>query len=147
MILSAIESVDQTGGAGIILRSDIGEIHSNAYTSEVWRNYTSDEYINYPHPGIIKQFTTLRNQWHVERGPCSAISEIIACPSYRQIMGMGKQAVPLILGQLQQEGDDPDYWFAALEAITGSDPVKESDYGNMVAMAQSWLNWANWENG
>lgn len=92
---------------------------------------------------VVRQFLALRDQWYVERGPQSALSEIVGCPSYRQIMEMGERAVPLILDQLRQEGGDPDYWFTALEGITGADPVAESDYGDMAAMAKSWLDWAD----
>ena len=40
------------------------------------------------------------------------------------------------------EGDDPDHWFPALEAITGANPVPESDFGNLAKMADAWLGWA-----
>ena len=88
------------------------------------------------------EFARLIELWHTERGITSAVSDMIVCPSYLKIIGMGKRALPLILDQLKHEGDDPDHWFAALEAITGEDPVTEDAYGDTERMAAAWLSWA-----
>lgn len=66
-------------------------------------------------------------------------------PAYQRIIGMGPDAVPLILAQLEAEGDDPDQWFWALRAITAANPVKPEDQGNTVKMAEAWLRWAKHE--
>lgn len=66
-------------------------------------------------------------------------------PAYQRIIGMGDPAVPLILAQLKSEGDDPDHWFWALTAITGANPVKAEDKGDMVKMAAAWFKWATAE--
>ena len=87
-------------------------------------------------------FTRLVEQWHVERGITTSLSDMIVCPSYLRIIAMGERALPLILNQLRREGDDPDHWFAALEAITGEDPVPENAYGDTVKIAKVWLLWA-----
>ena len=57
---------------------------------------------------------------------------------YYQIIGMGPKVVPLILRELEKE---TDHWFWALEAITGENPVKEDDAGDMRASARAWLEW------
>jgi hypothetical protein len=62
--------------------------------------------------------------------------------AYQNIIGMGEDAVPLIIGELKSEGDDPDQWFWALMAITGANPVSPEDQGDFVAMAKAWLGWA-----
>jgi hypothetical protein len=49
---------------------------------------------------------------------------------------MGPAAVPLILRELERQ---PDHWFWALTAITGEDPVRPEDAGNIERMAQAWL--------
>ena len=87
-------------------------------------------------------FARLVIQWHQERGITSSLSEMILCPSYQKIIGMGEAAVPLILAQMKEEGDDPDHWSAALEAITGVDPVPEEACGDTVKMAEAWFVWA-----
>ena len=87
------------------------------------------------------EFLRLRDKWHEERGIASSLTQIVACPSYLRIIGMGKKAVPLILRELEEEGDEPDFWFWALEAITGDNPVPPADIGDMRAMARAWLEW------
>jgi hypothetical protein len=68
------------------------------------------------------------------------------CHSYQRIIGMGEKALPLILRQLRNEGNDPDHWFWALEAIAQVDPVPPEAYGDMEEMAQCWLRWAAGRN-
>ena len=88
-------------------------------------------------------FHDLVKQWHEQRVEISSsISEIIACPGYLRIIAMGRRALPLIIEQLKSEGDDPDHWCAALEAITGEDPVPEDAHGDTVRIAQAWIEWS-----
>jgi len=56
---------------------------------------------------------------------------------------MGDAALPLIFQELRRE---PDHWFWALKAITGEDPVAESDRGRLDKMTTAWLKWAE-QNG
>ena len=87
-------------------------------------------------------FLRLVEQWRTERvGAASSMADIIACPSYLRIIGMGWRALPFIIEQLEQEGDEPDHWCAALEAVTGEDPVPEDAHGDAVRIAQAWLEW------
>ena len=72
----------------------------------------------------------------------SSITEAVLCSAYQSIIGMGELAVPFLFAQLDSEGNEPDQWFWALQAITGADPVKDEDRGNYVNMAASWLDWA-----
>lgn len=85
------------------------------------------------------------NRWRRERGTSSSTTEIVLCPSYQAIIGMGRAvAVPLILAQIEAEEEHPDQWFWALQVLTGANPVSEEDEGNFPKMAQSWLQWARW---
>lgn len=87
-------------------------------------------------------FLRLVEQWHVERvGAASSMAEMIACPSYLRIIGMGLRALPLIMEHLEREGDEPDHWCAALEAITGENPVREDAHGDTVRIADAWIEW------
>jgi hypothetical protein len=94
-----------------------------------------------PIPRAQVLFRHLAESWHVERGATSSITEMSMCPSYQRIVGMGQVAVPLILTRLAEEGDEPDHWFWALKAITGADPVSDDARGDLVRMAQFWLQW------
>jgi hypothetical protein len=58
--------------------------------------------------------------------------------SYQNIIGMGPDAVPLILEELRRE---PDHWFWALEAITLDNPVPPQDAGQLDKMALAWIAW------
>jgi hypothetical protein len=87
-------------------------------------------------------FERLRQQWHEERGATSSITEMAMCPSYQRIIAMGPAIVPTILRQMEQEGDEPDMWFWALQVLTDADPVSDDDRGDIVKMAQAWLGWA-----
>lgn len=94
---------------------------------------------------LAEKFSSLVEAWNVQRGAMSSITAASMCPAYQAIIGMGKPAVPLILSQLQTEGDDPDQWFWALSSITGADPVSPEDRGNFPKMARSWLEWGRRE--
>ena len=87
------------------------------------------------------QFQRLAEQWRQERGAESSLTKIAMCPSYQKIIAMGPTAVPMILRELESEGDEPDHWFWALGAITGADPVPYEARGNMVRMAEAWIDW------
>lgn len=87
-------------------------------------------------------FRNLVMRWHNERGATSSITKMAMCSSYQRIIAMGEKAVPLILRQLENERDQPDMWFWALQSLTGVDPVPDHARGDMVAMAQAWFNWA-----
>lgn len=88
------------------------------------------------------RFQCLVNKWRAERGATSSITEGVLSPAYQSIIGMGEKAIPLIISQLRIEGDDPDQWFWALQAITMKNPVNADDQGDFVKMAQSWIKWA-----
>jgi hypothetical protein len=87
-------------------------------------------------------FRQLVGQWRLERGASSSTTEILLCPSYQNIIGMGPQAIPLILAEMESEGDDPDQWFWALQVLSRDNPVREEDEGNFRAMAGAWFGWA-----
>jgi hypothetical protein len=87
-------------------------------------------------------FASLVQRWYAERGATSSITEMAMCHSYQRIIGMGEKAIPLILRQLEAEGEDPDHWFWALQALTGTNPVPPDARGDMREMARAWLDWA-----
>jgi hypothetical protein len=86
-----------------------------------------------------ERFRELVRQWKEATAFTSSGTEIALHPAYQQIIGMGKDAVPLILDELQGE---EDHWFWALRSITGEDPVAPSERGNLPKMTAAWLAWA-----
>ncbi len=91
----------------------------------------------------VNAFQTLRDQWRIERGATSSVTEMAMCRSYLRIIGMGPDVLPLILRQMANEGDEPDLWFVALQMLTGADPVIDDARGNFKEMAKLWLDWAS----
>jgi hypothetical protein len=90
-------------------------------------------------PNLVRWFRDLVRAWKQAKVFTSSGSDLALQPAYQQIIGMGKDAIPLILDELQRE---EDHWFWALKSITGEDPVAPPDRGNMPKMTEAWLRWA-----
>src|SRR5437762_230782 len=67
-----------------------------------------------------KRFRSLARQWKKETAHLSSAARMARHPAYQEIIGMGQPVVPLLLAELKSK---PDFWFAALRAVTGEDPV------------------------
>ena len=89
-------------------------------------------------PDLESLFHSLAKTWKEETWMLSSIKKRISHPAYLKIVGMGPDAVPLLLHELQE---DTDYWFAALEAITREDPAP--DARNMQELRDAWLAWGS----
>lgn len=88
------------------------------------------------------EFRELADRWRAETGMLSSASQRAMHPAYQAIIGMGKDAVPLILTELRKE---PDHWFWALRAITRQNPIRAEDRGYVDRMANRWLEWGRAE--
>ncbi len=89
-------------------------------------------------PAARERFTELADRWEWETILYSNTALACRHPAYREIIGMGEPAVPLILQRLRGERGQ---WYCALRDITGESPVKRSDRGNVAAVKASWLEW------
>jgi len=87
---------------------------------------------------IEQRFHEMATEWKAFLGVSSSLSEMFVQPSYQEIIALGEPAVPLVLAELERE---PDWWFAALKAMTGSDPVAPEQRGKLVEMTRAWLDW------
>lgn len=85
-----------------------------------------------------ERFLRLKTAWKAQRRHESSTQRMAMLPAYQAIIGMGPDAVPLLLRELEQ---CPDLWFWALRAITEADPVAEAIRGDLHAMAAAWLAW------
>jgi hypothetical protein len=86
-----------------------------------------------------EELRLLADEWRATRNPVKSSAAAAAMhPAYQRIIGKGRAALPFILRELQAK---PDHWFWALGAITGLDPVPESDRGNIQKMADAWISW------
>ncbi len=84
------------------------------------------------------RFNQLAYQWEKETVLLSSTSQAIKHPIHQTIVSMGEPVVPLILERMRETGG---HWDHALADITGANPVKRSDWGNISAMQASWLEW------
>lgn len=87
---------------------------------------------------IREEFRLLADEWVRASEFLSSPTQIALLWPYQRIIGLGRAAIPLILRELAKE---PRQWFWALQAITGDDPVEESDRGHVRRMAEAWLQW------
>lgn len=120
------------------------EIPSRGYSAEASViGVTFDRIADQSSPSIlleplISKFYNLALEWKQAKEVKSSYSEMISHPAYLRIIGLGSQTVPLILGELKRE---PDYWFDALTALTGEDPIKAEDAGDLKKMSATWIEW------
>jgi hypothetical protein len=82
------------------------------------------------------QFAFHANRWHRDTRHTSSLTRMITHPSYLRIIGLGPDAVPLLLRELSQR---PDHWLVALNAITGEDPADEN--ATFSEALEAWLEW------
>lgn len=83
-------------------------------------------------------FRRLVEWWRNETGLMALIEDKAMHPAYQQIIGMGPDAIPLILREMKSR---PGHWFWALNAITREDPIDPEDAGNVRKMTEVWLEW------
>jgi hypothetical protein len=92
-------------------------------------------------------FGLYMSEWRQIRNPLSSNSwDNVLNPGYQKIIGMGSDALPLILRELEREFEsgEPDDWFIALWAVTGGEnPVPLESRGKTREMAKAWLDWGS----
>jgi len=87
------------------------------------------------------QFAKLCAEWKAASAHLSSVTAMAMLPSYLGIIAMGRPAIPLILRQIEAEGDRPDHWFLALQALAHADPVRLADHRSMKSAANAWIEW------
>lgn len=85
-----------------------------------------------------ERFGRLASRWREETQWLSSTTGIAIHPAYQAIIGMGPDAIPMILQELH---DNSGYWYWALKAISNEDPVPPSDRGVIKKMKAAWLRW------
>jgi hypothetical protein len=81
------------------------------------------------------------DKWKRETGHLSSLTRALTHPSYLRIIGLSRVSTGYELERLllQELASEPDHWFAALSAITGIDPVKETD--SFDKSVEAWVSW------
>ena len=91
-----------------------------------------------PTEELRDRFNRLVLAWRAGTGGLSSPRAIASHPTYREIISMGDPALPLILEELRDNGG---WWYPALRAITGENPVPPDARGNPPANARAWVDW------
>ncbi len=106
--------------------------------SEHWRNVAVKSYRAEIHSWneLRDLFLELAEEWRNATLVQSSLERMVLHPAYQRIIGMGSQAIPFILEDLERQ---TDHWFWALNAITGEDLGRGSI--TIQEAAQSWLEW------
>lgn len=97
-----------------------------------------NETITSERTGVQGQFRHFTAWWKRDTEFQSSSTRIAMHPGYQRIIGMGKDALPLILRDLEATQAQ---WFWALKAITGDDPVPMEDRGYVDRMTRAWVRW------
>lgn len=94
-------------------------------------------------PADREAFRKLADQWEDETVLLSRSDQATEHPSCQAIVKMGEPAIQAILEIMQVNGG---HWFHALQDITGANPVKPAERGNVTAMQAAWQKWGK-QNG
>ncbi|EHB56075.1 hypothetical protein MycrhDRAFT_3269 [Mycolicibacterium rhodesiae JS60] len=85
---------------------------------------------------IESRFARDRDAWLIKSATMSSIVDMAMLPEYQRIIGLGADAVPLIINELRQE---VDHWFWALVAIVGEDHGVGAS--TLSEAAENWIAW------
>lgn len=85
-----------------------------------------------------EHFLQLLSEWRKETAFQSSPRVITGHPAYQEIIGIGKPALPFIFEDMQENGG---WWYPALRAITGDNPVPRDARGNRKLNDEAWLRW------
>jgi hypothetical protein len=87
---------------------------------------------------IEERFKEQADRWESETKFISSPTKKAMHPAYQSIIGMGKEVVPFLLRDLQQNQRE---WFWALGHITQENPIKPEDAGRTDRMIAAWVDW------
>ena len=104
-----------------------------------WRNICQEFYSPVSRRSMVIEFYNLVMTWEEETMFLSSVEKICSHPAYLRIIGMGEKAVPFIIRELEKK---PAHWFWALCSITGENPVRPEQRGNLREMSNAWIEWA-----
>lgn len=90
----------------------------------------------YANADLRRIFSECVDVWTRDTLFTSSATELVLHPAYQRIIGLGRQALPLLFEELKHR---PSHWFWALRAITGTDAAEAED--TFEQAVQKWLAW------
>jgi hypothetical protein len=88
-------------------------------------------------------FEELALSWSADTAHLSSPVKLMEHPAYHRIIALGPSVLPLMLRDLAESGR---FWFPALSAISGENPVPADAAGDIERMTSAWIEWGH-ENG
>ncbi len=88
---------------------------------------------------LAPEFHRLAAEWRQKSALLSNSVQMAMLLEYQKIIAMGPGVVGLILEELERK---TDFWFWALEHLTGEDPIPLEARGKVQQMADAWVQWS-----
>lgn len=85
---------------------------------------------------VKEAFERLAEEWQQSTLFTASVLDVVLDDRYQQIIGLGPQAVPLIMGRLRHE---VGHWFWALKSIVGVDVAEGAE--TLEEARRLWLRW------
>ena len=82
------------------------------------------------------RFDALASRWEQDTLLVSSSTELVIHPAYQSVIGLGLQAVPLILEHMKRTSAP---WFWALHHITSAHPAPTNS--TVPDTVNAWLSW------
>lgn len=102
-------------------------------------SYLRDVYQN----SLKEYFESLKYLWLEETKFSSNIFLTTNHPAHLTILQLGDQVLPLLIEDLQNNNN---HWFITLNKITNENPVAQEHAGDVEAMRNDWIQWAEANN-
>lgn len=137
---------EDTPQSDLVVRTDYQRLNVRQFSSQGWQVIPSLQ----PQSGSMtivpyelaesarQKFDRLAKQWQRETALLSDLDAMVGHPAYQKVIGMGADAVPMLLEEMQR---GPNHWYAALHFITEAEPVSPEDFGDVEAIRHAWLRW------
>ena len=129
----AVEYARNLSAAQTDVRSLIEE-----YARQIAEQFIAAAQTQHRSDSVARKFQELAQHWRAETAHLSSVTKQVMHPSYQRIIGLGPAVLSILLREVRQQSG---YWFWALNAITGEDPVQPDDLGNVPKMSEAWLTW------
>lgn len=86
---------------------------------------------------VADLFCRYAAKWHEETKFESSLQRLFLNPWYQKIIGLGPQAIPLLLGDLEESPGA--HWFWALSSLVGADEAAGTQ--TVQDAADRWVAW------
>lgn len=87
---------------------------------------------------VASTFAKLAATWRESTSHLSRVQLMVADSNYLAIAAMGREVVPLILRDLDENGG---YWYPLLEVLTKERPETSQERKSRAGMKLAWLRW------